>query len=311
MTTTVADDALLMGYVDGALSPQQCAEVEQLVNASPEVADRVAVLMASVLPYPEVFARQALPPVPDTLVRSVNALVAQHSLDAGTSEPAPHPRKPAQKSESLLALIFGRPQPGWLALAFATGAVCYGLVLQAHVVGALNTEGAPQVASVVQVQPSAWVQQAASYQQLYSRDTLNYVTPDRENVGKTISDIRNVDGLALRVPDLSSAGLTFKRIQRLRFNDKALIQLVYLPQHGDPVALCVMKETMPDKSVAQLNVSGMNVVVWRESELSYALIGSPQGVDLNAVARMVSAPDASPLFSATATSAPWLADIRE
>jgi len=141
------------------------------------------------------------------------------------------------------------------------------------------------------------VRQAASYQQLYSRDTMSYVTPDPEGVGKTINDIRHLDGVALRVPDLSSAGLTFKRVQRLRFNNKALIQLVYLPQRGDPVALCVMKEPMPDQSVAQLEVSGMNVVVWRQSELGYALIGSPEGVDMNAVARLVADRSSGQLFA--------------
>lgn len=306
MTTTVADDALLIAYVDGELSPQQCEAVERLMNDSPEVADRVALFMSAALPYPEAFARQAMPVVPDTLVRNVDALVAQHAFAGATRPPS------TRESESLLTRLFGRPKPGWLAVAFATGAVCYGLVLQAGVVGdALNTNSSLKENAVAQVQPSAWVRQAASYQQLYSRDTLNYVTPDLEGMGKTIDDIRHVDGLALQIPDLSSAGLTFKRVQRLHFNNKALIQLVYLPQKGDPVALCVMKEPMPDQSIAQLNVSGMDVVVWRQSELGYALIGSPEGIDLKAVARLVADHRSGQLFTATLPSPLWVADISE
>lgn len=315
MTTTVADDALLMAYVDGELSPQQCEEIEQLMNASPDLAERVALLMSSALPYPEAFARQAIPPVPESLVRHVDALVAQHVTASGTvstATPAASTPSAAAPTESLLTRLFGRPKFGWLAVAFATGAVCYGLVLQAGFVGnALNTDSVLRGTSVAQVQPSPWVRQAASYQQLYSRDTLSYATTNADDASKIIDDIRQVDGLALRVPDLSSAGLTFKRIQRLRFNNKALIQLVYLPKNGDPVALCVMKEPMPDQSMAQLNVSGMNVVVWRQSELGYALIGSPEGVDLNAVARLVVDRSSGQLFTTASPSPLWVANIRQ
>ncbi|ANC04071.1 hypothetical protein [Pseudomonas putida] len=309
LTTTVADDALLMAYVDGELSPQQCEEIEQLMNASPEVAERVALLMSSALPYAEAFARQALPPVPDSLVSNVDALIARHAAPASTA-----PSRPAAKPESLLTRLFGRPRFGWLAVAFATGAVCYGLVLQAGFIGgALNTDRALQAPSVAQVQASPWVMQAASYQQLYTRDTVNYVTPDTDDVRKTLADIRQIDGLELRVPDLSAAGLTFKRVQRLRFNNKALIQLVYLPQQGDPVALCVMKEPKPDQSIAQLNVAGMDVVVWRQSQLGYALIGAPDGVDLDAVARVVADRSSGQLYTANASlpSPLWFADIRQ
>jgi len=316
LTTTVADDALLMAYVDGELTPQQCEEIEQLMNASPDVAERVALFMSSVLPYSEAFARQAVPPVPDSLASSVDALIAQHaagsSASAGAFSHASIRLPSAQESEGLLTRLFGRPKLGWLAVAFATGATCYGLVLQVGFVGgAFNGDNALKSTTVAQVQPSAWVRQAASYQQLYTLDTLNYVTPDLDSVGKTIDDIRRVDGLALRVPDLSSAGLTFKRVQRLHFNNKALIQLVYLPQNGEPIALCVMKEPMPDQSVAQLTVSGMNVVVWRQSELGYALIGTPEGVDLTSVARLVADRSSGQLFTAAFPTPLWVADIRE
>ncbi|MHC6226208.1 anti-sigma factor family protein [Pseudomonas sp. X10] len=318
MTTTIADDALLMAYVDGELSPQQCEEVEQLMNASPEVAERVALLMSSVLPYSEAFARQAVPPVPESLTRNIDALVAEHTAraQAVTPEPTPvsRPRAPVGESESLLSRVFGKPKFGWLAVAFATGATCYGLVLQSGIFdGALNTDSALQAPAVAQVQPSPWVQQAAAYQRLYSRDTVSYVKADGEDVSRTISDIRELDGLELRVPDLSAAGLTLKRVQRLRFNGKALVQLVYLPVQGDPVALCVMKEPKPDQALTQINVAGMDVVMWRQSQLGYALIGTPQGVDLDAVARLVADRSTGQLFGAEVAppSSLWVADIRQ
>ena len=310
MTTMVADDALLLAYVDGELSPQQCQEIEQLMEDSPEVAERVFRLMASSLPYPEAFARQAIPPVPESLVKKIDAL----SKQAVPTQPLAQPqsaRQSAAPAASLFHRLFGQPRLGWLAVAFATGATCYGLVLQAGFLGsAARSDNQVQAPVVAQNQPSPWVQQAASYQQLYTRDTVNLVTPDAGIVAKTVSDIRQVDGLALRIPDLSSAGLTFKGVQRLRFNKKALVQLIYLPANGAPIALCVMKEPKPDQSPAQMRVAEMNVVVWRQSELGYALIGEPEGVDLNAIARMVADRSAGQLF-AVRPAPLWIADTRE
>jgi hypothetical protein len=40
----------------------------------------------------------------------------------------------------------------------------------------------------------------------------------------------------------------------------------------------------------------MTVVTWRQSELGYALIGSPEGIDLNALGDSISARRAAPLF---------------
>ena len=77
-------------------------------------------------------------------------------------------------------------------------------------------------------------------------------------------------------------------MQRLRFNNKPLVQIVYLPKEGAPIALCVMKEVKPDAAVADQKVASMTVVTWRQAELGYALIGQPQGVDLTALGKQIS-----------------------
>lgn len=309
----VADDALLMAYVDGELSSQQNQELERLIDASPDLAERVSRLMASCLPYEEAFARQNVPPVPESLKLSIAALSAQHSAAhtaRATAAPAPTSIS-AEKTDSVFARLFAlfEPKFAWPAVTFAAGAACCALVLQ---LGAFNGALKPgfDASAPAVAQTSAWVQQAAAYQHLYTRDTVAYAVQPSDVVSKTLADIRQVDGLALRVPDLTSAGLTFQRIQRLRFNDKALVQLVYLPVNGAPVALCVMKEPKPDQSIAQQSVAQMNVVTWRQSELGYALIGEPEGVDLNAVARLVADRSAAQLFAGS--SAPlWIAGIQK
>ncbi|XQM27941.1 anti-sigma factor family protein [Burkholderia gladioli] len=65
------DDASLLAYVDGELTPQENARIEEAIAASEELASRVATLRASQLPYGEAFDQQSLPPVPESLTRSV------------------------------------------------------------------------------------------------------------------------------------------------------------------------------------------------------------------------------------------------
>ena len=138
-----------------------------------------------------------------------------------------------------------------------------------------------QMAANADVSP--WVAAAVGYQKLYTRDTVAYTQQDPEAAAKAVRDIRSDDRLALRVPDLTSAGLTFKSVQRLRFNNKPLVQIVYLPQNGPPIALCVMKEVKPDAAVADQKVASMTVVTWRQAELGQ-LVAVPAVASVDAVA---------------------------
>jgi anti-sigma factor RsiW len=66
------DDTVLLAYVDGQLTPERRSEVEAAATASPDLAARLAAMRASVLPYAAAFARQALPPIPESLARQVD-----------------------------------------------------------------------------------------------------------------------------------------------------------------------------------------------------------------------------------------------
>jgi anti-sigma factor RsiW len=199
-----------------------------------------------------------------------------------------------------------RIAPAWLAVAFVAGAFACGFVLRlGSGIGPASTAGATVASVATGVSP--WVAAAASYQQLYSRDTLANLEADPALVTKTAAQIRHDDGLAIRIPDLSAYGLTFKRVQRLRFNDKPLVQIVYLPERGAPVALCVMKEVKPDAGLKTQQVASMTVVTWRQSELGYALIGSRERIDLNALSSSISTRRATPLFGSLPAPIPLAA----
>ncbi|MBN3759807.1 anti-sigma factor [Burkholderia sp. Ac-20365] len=311
------DDTVLMAYVDDELSPNERQQIEDELRAHAELADKVALFQASRLPYREAFDAQKLPPVPESLVKRVDDLIRAHTEAARLSaaaqaQPAVAPaaavhsandaaiEHSAQLPPSTPVRSRLRIAPAWLAVAFVGGAFCCGVVLRLAPgvgfgePGKLSGNTATVASSTMGSLP--WVQVAASYQQLYSRDTVAHLWPDSSDAQSTVDEIRTEDGIALRVPDLSKAGLRFIRVQRLKFHGRPLVQIVYLPQKGDPVALCVIKENKPDQTVASSRIDSMNVVTWRESNLGYALIGATSNGELAPLGKEIAERHFDPLF---------------
>ena len=309
------DDTVLMAYVDDELSPQERQQIEDELRAHAELADKVALFRASRLRYREAFAVQKLPAVPASLIKRVDDLIRAQSEAAmrGTAAlpDTPAVAQDADESSANDAAIEHDAQlppsapvrsrlriaPVWLAVAFVGGAFCCGVVLRLAPGVGFNpgNDGSATVASST-MGSLPWVQVAASYQQLYSRDTVAHMWPDVSDAQSTVDEIRTEDGIALRVPDLSKAGLRFISVQRLKFHGRPLVQIVYLPQKGEPVALCVIKENKADQSVASQRVDTMNVVTWRESNLGYALIGASSNGDLAPLGKEIAERRFDPLF---------------
>jgi anti-sigma factor RsiW len=309
------DDIQLLAYVDGELAPGERLEIEKAIDLSADIAERVALLEASKLPYRQAYAHQKLPPVPDSLKQKIAALTEAYSLPpdlterssssagvrAGVNDPvgadaqSSLPRSVPVRSRMRVAVP-------WLAVAFIAGAFCCGIVLRLAP-GAISGSLDHSALQVADSDASPWVRAAAGYQQLYTRDTVALDSPSPDVSARTVSDIRHIDGLELRVPDLRPMGLTFKRVQRLRFNHKPLVQIVYLPQEGPPVALCVMKDTKPDAAVSQQRVDKMDVVTWRQDELSYALIAQPGAANLNEIGKQIAGSSVGAMFSQRTSTA--------
>lgn len=289
------DDILLMAYVDGELTSHQREEVERAIGTSADIATRVAWLEASVLPYRRAFEQQEWPSVPQSLVRKVadiaQAYAAPSDISAvGVGHPMDVPASQPEISAAPAAPIRSRVRTmvPWLAVAFVAGAFCGGAILR-FAPGAAHGGFAPQGAPVVaQTKASPWVMAAVNYQRLYTRDTVAFDSSNLAVAAHTVENIRRDDGLPIRIPDLRAAGLTFKRIQRLHFNDKPLVQIVYLPEKGMPVALCAMKDDKPDTTLARQQVGSMDVVTWRRASVTYALIAPPGDTDLGAIGKQIS-----------------------
>jgi anti-sigma factor RsiW len=90
---------------------------------------------------------------------------------------------------------------------------------------------------------------------------------------RVIADLQTNDGMKVLVPDLSNEGLSFKRVQRLSFHQQPVVQMVYLPEHGEPVALCVTRDARADEVPHAAQVGELSTVVWRQGNLGYVLLG--------------------------------------
>jgi anti-sigma factor RsiW len=103
--------------------------------------------------------------------------------------------------------------------------------------------------------------------------------------------------MSIRVPDLRASGLQFKRVQRLTYHDRAVAQIVYLPERGSPVALCVTQEAGMDQAPHAEQVGDMKAVSWRHDGLGYVLLGKDPHLNLTELARRIVDGSAAALYS--------------
>jgi anti-sigma factor RsiW len=267
------DDRDLLAYADGQLAPERQAEVEAAIASCADVARRVHAMRASALPYAAAFESKLLPPVPPELSDRIAALVSAES-------------RRQQRGRS-----------AWprLAAAFAAGVLCCAIALK------LLAPGGTGFSPTARVEP--WIQAVADYQQLYSRATVTHVNEDPQLTARVIGDLWTADGLKVIVPDLRPAGLSFKRVQRLSFREQPVVQMVYLPEQGDPVALCVTRDARADEKPHALQMGELSTVAWRHAQLGYVLLGKASAQELMDLGGRIEKGQASSLYGGSTSQA--------
>jgi anti-sigma factor RsiW len=236
------DESTLRAYVDAELPREQREQVELALANRPELRQQLAALRASCLPYGAAFEMQRLPPVPKALESQVAAWCAV----ANTTRPA---------------TTFTRRQ-------WAGG----GLALAASFAGGLLLPAPWRLPSSPVVDSAPWVEAIAKYQALYVRATVEQAQDDGVNARTQLADFNQHVQLAVAVPDLREAGLVFKRIQRLGFGDQPLLQMVFLPERGNPAALCVLPSKGGDAALQVRRLEGMSVAAWQRAGLAHVFV---------------------------------------
>jgi anti-sigma factor RsiW len=251
----------LRAYADGELAPVQQQEVAAALAADAELAHTARALSASRLAYQQAYASVPVPPVPAALHAHLAGLlpaaVATESL--AWAGPAHAPRQAPRDGSRWKA-----PALLWFGLLI----VC----LAALVIAALQRPAA-----------EPWLRSVMSYHAMYSRDTVTDSGP--ETGPAQLQALRQVLqaqlGLDLRAPDLSPQGLQFVRAQRLQFEGKLVLQLIYLPRQGEPVALCLMQAaSQPERA---LTSGAQHALAWHRGGWAYVLVGTMAPEQLQAL----------------------------
>ncbi len=123
-----------------------------------------------------------------------------------------------------------------------------------------------------------WVDAIAQYQSLYVRETLTGTIQSSVQAQGIVRAFAQSSQLPdFMTPDLSSQGLIFQRAQRLNFDNIPLLQIVYLPAEGRPLALCAMP-AIPLKLVPTADSSqplashGMTSSYWQRNGLAWVVV---------------------------------------
>lgn len=135
-----------------------------------------------------------------------------------------------------------------------------------------------------------WVADMARYQKLYTRDTVLSQSTSARDTRAFEANLTEHLGLAWPVPDLSSLGLTFKLGQMLATDDgRSIVQLIYLPEEGPPIAICVTPSDEADHDLASGDAEGLNFVHWTSKSYSFAIMGKAPTPYLSEIASSVAA----------------------
>ena len=170
----------------------------------------------------------------------------------------------------------GRPTGPWMLLLLLSGVVL-GCLLAAA------------VASLRQREVEPWLRSVITYHTMYSRETVTDGGPalGQAQAVALRKALHEQQGLELTVPDLRAQGLQFVRAQRLQFDGRTVLQLVYLPDRGAPVALCLMPA--PSQPERALVFDGQQALAWHAGGWAYVLIGAQPLEQLQVLRRQLPA----------------------
>ena len=236
---TISEDRLL-AYADGLLSPEDAVAVERELETDTEAQALLDALRASDLPYRE--AVETSIPVPDLSV-----------LEARIRRPAPP--APRRRAPALRYI----PMAAAIALFFVAG-----IFAGRHVL----PPSAPE-----KTQWARWVDEIASYQALYTRETLSLGNPPADRQARQMNRVSDALGKTIPAPDLSAQKADFKYARMYALEGEPLAQIAYLPEKGKPFSICLMKTAAGDHGPRYSKSHGLNVATWRKAGIAWVFVG--------------------------------------
>ncbi len=260
---TPTDDDLVL-YADNALSDERKQRLLEAAAHDPELADTLAALDASQLPYKAAFEQQPLAPITDQLKTDISNLVRVTRDD--------HTRLDSTDSKKRKSWYVPAAQAACLLLSVGVG---FGLGVsknKSHDDQASITTGTAEY-SDPDNQHRDWVNRVADYQTLYVANTVNQITPDLPATQEKLARIAKATGIRTTLPDLSDTGYEFVRAQELGYNGQTLVQLVYSKEGHTPLALCFMPSFGEKEQHVRLGERhGLGTASWIADNQYYVIV---------------------------------------
>ena len=228
-------DTDLVLYADAFIGAERKRYLLSAAAHDQSLADAVAAMEASRLPFKAVFDHQPLPGVPDAL----RAKVRNWSTVSGELN------RPAERSvgwfsrfaRAVCLAVWPASRPAvWLVV---TVFVAY----WALVTGIRTAPLSQHTDALSDARQRAWVERVVNYQSLYVEQTTNALEVDWIATTQLLENLAESTGLKVKVPDFAWAGYQFKRVQELGFEGEPLVQLVYSKEDHLPLSLYSMPAT--------------------------------------------------------------------
>lgn len=274
-------DADLVQYADGTLSDERTRILLQASLHDQELAQSLAALDASCLPFKAAHTQYSLLEAPAALREDIADMVS-----AGTysDDKIGHMSVSAQGRSGKSAT--GAKWFHWargVSVAACVG-LCFSLGYWLGSAGSLpypavfNNEQSADNALTTQM---AWVERVADYQSLYVANTVKDIIPNQNEATQLLDSIEQRSGMRAGIPDLSEKGYEFVRAQELGYMDRPLVQIVYHKAGAHPLALCYTPSSqLSDTELILSSYHGLNTASWVARGQQFVLVGSEDSGEL-------------------------------
>ena len=274
----------IRAWVDGELDEPQAGQVRNAVLSDKRLKQTADKLQASQLPYREAYDKTPMPDVPESLRTKIEALrsptVANPAVENPTVENK-SVRNPGTNSPNIENLPNkAANNSSFKMIGIAASVVIAALIGHLGYLAGANTvtQAAPDASASVETQHNEnFARTVAAYQKFYVRETLKgTVAPNPVKVADRLAD---QTGMQVIIPELE--GYKFIRAQRLSFDDRLLLQLVYLGAEGGPLALCYMAVLEGETGSEQGNSTdattlknhhGLNTAEWQHKGHRFVIV---------------------------------------
>jgi anti-sigma factor RsiW len=253
-------DAALTGYLDGELSDDERARIEDALRRDPLARDRLAALQhgGQVIRGALDTMLDAVPE--DRLTTMLSSAVAQSHRPVAVPTRAPVSRIVLALAACLLLVIGG-------AIGFLAG--------QAGERGALPAS-------------ERWLQAVAQQVSLYGPASLADVSLTPTDAQRRLATLSASLDLSLQPGAVALPGLTLRRVDLLQIAGRPLGQLLYDGSTTGPVALCITAEPgESDAAQVSRSIAGMNLVYWNSGGHGFVLVGAAPAAKIEQLSQIV------------------------